>query len=89
MIPCHQCSKGVPIGSALLTQDLEAKPLAFCSDVCHGLWSDDLLVPPENANSEAESLERTKRIGEIRDAILGHFYDLVPQIVFSALHKNS
>jgi len=56
MIPCHQCSKEVPFGSALLTEDLEAKPLAFCSDVCHGLWSEDFFATPSRStNNAAES----------------------------------
>jgi hypothetical protein len=55
MIPCYRCRKEVPFRAALLTQDLAAKPLAFCSDVCHGLWSHELFAP---ASQELPATQR-------------------------------
>ncbi len=38
---CSHCKKEVAFEQVLLTQDLEAKPLAFCSGECHETWLDN------------------------------------------------
>jgi hypothetical protein len=45
MPSCSHCNKEVSLGQALLTQDLEAKPLAFCSGECHETWWDNQFTP--------------------------------------------
>jgi len=39
-MPCNQCSKEVPVETALWTQDLNAKSIVFCSDACQEVWID-------------------------------------------------
>jgi hypothetical protein len=45
MLPCSHCSNQVALQTALLTQDFEAKPLAFYSVVCQDLWFHRAVVP--------------------------------------------
>jgi hypothetical protein len=53
MLPCTQCSKDVSFESALLAQDLNAEPLAFCSEACQDLWLDELFKPALQRRSAA------------------------------------
>jgi len=44
MLLCNHCLKDVFFEAALFAQDLNAKPVAFCSDACKDLWLDDLFA---------------------------------------------
>ncbi len=55
MITCNQCTKEVPLGDALLTQDFHAKPLAFCSGACRDIWIDRTLAPPLEHRAQAQA----------------------------------
>ena len=44
MLPCNHCSREVAPEMALLSQDLDAKPLAFCSARCHEMWFEGLFA---------------------------------------------
>jgi hypothetical protein len=54
MVFCNQCSKEVSSEMALLTQDLDTAPLAFCSAICHESWFRNrlLLVPTADGSKE-------------------------------------
>ena len=45
MLPCNYCSSEIVAETALLTQDLYAKQLAFCSVACQELWIDHTFTP--------------------------------------------
>jgi len=49
MLPCSHCSREVAPEMALLSQDLDTEPLAFCSAMCHEMWFYRHFVPISGA----------------------------------------
>jgi hypothetical protein len=47
MLLCNHCCKEISFETALLTQDLNATTIAFCSDACQEVCLDDLFARDE------------------------------------------
>jgi hypothetical protein len=58
MISCGQCGKEVSINSAILSQDLSATRIAFCSLDCHTLWINHALKFLANRSTSPETNRR-------------------------------
>lgn len=45
MLPCDYCNKDISLQAAVLSQDLNAETLAFCSVACENLWIEQMFAP--------------------------------------------
>jgi hypothetical protein len=53
-MPCNHCNKEGFLEQALLTQDLDTRPLTFCSGHCHEAWFDNQFTSAASTATSAD-----------------------------------